>query len=122
MAEYGERRDDRRGERRNDRSDNTHKLAAPQQTQCRFCRRGEEYVDYKDIETLQKLLTHRGKIYSRKRSGNCAGCQARSNAQSNAKIYGASAVLRITRNSCPVARAPWFERRETKIFYAEIYK
>ena len=75
MAEYGERRDDRRVERRNDRSDNSHKLAAPQQTQCRFCRRGEEYVDYKDIETLQKLLTHRGKIYSRKRSGNCAGCQ-----------------------------------------------
>jgi small subunit ribosomal protein S18 len=45
------------------------------QTQCRFCRRGEKYVDYKDVETLQKLLTHRGKIYSRKRSGNCAGCQ-----------------------------------------------
>jgi small subunit ribosomal protein S18 len=53
----------------------TRKLAAPQQTQCRFCRRGEKYVDYKDIETLAKLLTHRGKIYSRKRSGNCAGCQ-----------------------------------------------
>jgi small subunit ribosomal protein S18 len=46
-----------------------------EQTQCRFCRRGEKYVDYKDIETLQKLLTNRGKIYSRKRSGNCAGCQ-----------------------------------------------
>ena len=80
MPEYGERRDDRRGERRDDRrggdrSDNSRKLAAPQQTQCRFCRRQEEYVDYKDIETLQKLLTHRGKIYSRKRSGNCAGCQ-----------------------------------------------
>jgi len=45
------------------------------QTQCRFCRRGIKYVDYKDIETLQKLLTNRGKIYSRKRSGNCAGCQ-----------------------------------------------
>ena len=44
-------------------------------TQCRFCRRGKKYVDYKDIETLQKLLTNRGKIYSRKRSGNCAGCQ-----------------------------------------------
>ena len=54
---------------------NTHRLATQQQTQCRFCRRGEKYVDYKDIETLQKLLTHRGKIYSRKRSGNCAGCQ-----------------------------------------------
>ena len=36
---------------------------------------GVEYVDYKDVETLQKLLTNRGKIYSRKRSGNCAGCQ-----------------------------------------------
>ena len=32
-------------------------------------------MDYKDIETLQKLLTNRGKIYSRKRSGNCASCQ-----------------------------------------------
>jgi len=46
-----------------------------EQTQCRFCRRGERYVDYKDIGTLERLLTHRGKIYSRKRSGNCAGCQ-----------------------------------------------
>jgi small subunit ribosomal protein S18 len=44
-------------------------------TQCRFCRRGDKYVDYKDVETLQRLLTNRGKIYSRKRSGNCAGCQ-----------------------------------------------
>ena len=35
----------------------------------------EKYIDYKDIETLERLLTHRGKIYSRKRSGNCAGCQ-----------------------------------------------
>ena len=46
-----------------------------EQTQCRFCRRGDKYVDYKDVETLRKLLTHRGKIYSRKRSGNCASCQ-----------------------------------------------
>lgn len=49
--------------------------AAREQTQCRFCRRGEKYVDYKDIDTLQRLLTNRGKIYSRKRSGNCASCQ-----------------------------------------------
>ena len=46
-----------------------------EQTQCRFCRRGIKYIDYKDVETLAKLLTNRGKIYSRKRSGNCAGCQ-----------------------------------------------
>lgn len=44
-------------------------------TQCRFCRRGDKYIDFKDIGTLQRLLTNRGKIYSRKRSGNCAGCQ-----------------------------------------------
>jgi len=46
-----------------------------EQTQCRFCRSGIKYVDYKDTETLEKLLTNRGKIYSRKRSGNCASCQ-----------------------------------------------
>ncbi|MHC4641962.1 MAG: 30S ribosomal protein S18 [Planctomycetota bacterium] len=46
-----------------------------EQTQCRFCRGRVKYIDYKDINTLQKLLTNRGKIYSRKRSGNCAGCQ-----------------------------------------------
>ncbi|MHC4087780.1 MAG: 30S ribosomal protein S18 [Planctomycetota bacterium] len=48
---------------------------AREKTQCRFCRNGVKYIDYKDISTLQKLLTNRGKIYSRKRSGNCAGCQ-----------------------------------------------
>ena len=46
-----------------------------EQTQCRFCRSKTKYVDYKDIEVLSKLLTHRGKIFSRKRSGNCASCQ-----------------------------------------------
>jgi len=46
-----------------------------EQTQCRFCRDGKNYVDYKDIDTLSKLLTNRGKIFSRKRSGNCASCQ-----------------------------------------------
>jgi small subunit ribosomal protein S18 len=50
------------------------------QTQCRFCRGGIKYIDYKDIDTLQKLLTNRGKIYSRKRSGNCAGCQRKAKA------------------------------------------
>jgi small subunit ribosomal protein S18 len=64
-----------RGRGTDETGDANRRVAAPQQTQCRFCRRGIKYVDYKDIETLAKLLTHRGKIYSRKRSGNCAGCQ-----------------------------------------------
>lgn len=46
-----------------------------EQNQCRFCRESVRYIDYKDIGTLQKLLTNRGKIFSRKRSGNCAKCQ-----------------------------------------------
>ncbi|MBM4103173.1 MAG: 30S ribosomal protein S18 [Planctomycetes bacterium] len=50
-----------------------------EQTQCRFCRDKKKYIDYKDIDVLQKLLTNRGKIFSRKRSGNCAGCQRKVN-------------------------------------------
>ena len=41
---------------------------------CRFCREKEVPggVDYKDVGILQKLLTAQGKMFSRKRSGNCA--------------------------------------------------
>lgn len=39
---------------------------------CRFCREKVAEVDYKDLGALQRLLTTRGKIYSRQRSGNCA--------------------------------------------------
>jgi len=46
-----------------------------EQSQCRFCKSKTEYVDYMDIDTLARLLTNRGKIFSRKRSGNCASCQ-----------------------------------------------
>ncbi len=42
-----------------------------EQTRCRFCRSRDE-VDYKDVQMLKKLCTARGKLFSRKRSGNCA--------------------------------------------------
>ena len=38
---------------------------------CRFCRDGKD-IDYKDVATLQKLTTQQGKLFGRKRSGNCA--------------------------------------------------
>ncbi len=38
---------------------------------CRFCRESIK-VDYKDAAQLGKLLSGEAKIYSRKRSGNCA--------------------------------------------------
>ena len=39
---------------------------------CRFCREKDAIIDFKEIETLSKLLTAQGKLFSRKRSGNCA--------------------------------------------------
>jgi len=39
---------------------------------CRFCREKVTQIDYKDIQVLQKLCSAQGKIFSRKRSGNCA--------------------------------------------------
>jgi len=41
-------------------------------SKCRFCRFGKGPIDYKDVQTLSKLTTMQGKLFSRKRSGNCA--------------------------------------------------
>ncbi|NIA21699.1 MAG: 30S ribosomal protein S18 [Anaerolineaceae bacterium] len=41
-------------------------------TKCRFCRDKVKEIDYKDTSSLQKLVTGQGKLFSRKRSGNCA--------------------------------------------------
>ncbi len=43
-----------------------------EQAKCRFCREKVSEVDYKDIAALSKLTTQQGKLFSRKRSGNCA--------------------------------------------------
>lgn len=43
-----------------------------EKSRCRFCRESIAGIDYKDVQTLQKLCTPQGKIFSRKRSGNCA--------------------------------------------------
>ena len=48
-----------------------------EQNKCRFCRDFNGRVDYKDIDALGKLVTAQGKMFSRKRSGNCAKCQRR---------------------------------------------
>jgi small subunit ribosomal protein S18 len=42
------------------------------ESKCRFCRAKAKSVDHKDLTTLVKLLTPQGKMFSRKRSGNCA--------------------------------------------------
>ena len=40
-------------------------------TRCRFCRDKVKLIDYKDMPVINKLVTTRGKLFSRKRSGNC---------------------------------------------------
>ncbi len=42
-----------------------------ERTRCRFCRE-KLLVDYKDLGSMLKLSSPQGKIFSRKRSGNCA--------------------------------------------------
>ncbi|MCH8806315.1 MAG: 30S ribosomal protein S18 [Planctomycetes bacterium] len=45
---------------------------ATEQAKCRFCRSKVKEIDYKDVATLHRLLSAQGKMFSRKRSGNCA--------------------------------------------------
>jgi small subunit ribosomal protein S18 len=39
---------------------------------CALCRDGVEWVDYKDVSLLRKFMSDRGKIRSRRVTGNCA--------------------------------------------------
>ena len=46
-----------------------------ERNRCRFTRTGVKRIDYKDVVTLQKLMTVQGKILSRKRTGVAARYQ-----------------------------------------------
>ena len=39
---------------------------------CQFCADKNKKIDYKDVETLKKYITERGKILPRKVTGTCA--------------------------------------------------
>jgi small subunit ribosomal protein S18 len=39
---------------------------------CKFCVEKLEYIDYKDLKTLQQFIPERGKILPRRISGTCA--------------------------------------------------
>ena len=55
------------------------KLGRGRKNRCRFCTKEgcprPAFVDYKDVPTLKKLTPNQGKMFSRKRSGNCAAVQ-----------------------------------------------
>src|SRR6476646_7974705 len=55
------------------------KLGKGRKNRCRFCTKEgcprPAFVDYKDVQGLKKMCTSQGKLFSRKRSGNCAAFQ-----------------------------------------------
>jgi small subunit ribosomal protein S18 len=56
---------------------------------CRFCKKEGLDIDYKDVSTLERLCSQQGKLFSRKRSGNCAGHQRQlKNAVKQARYLG----------------------------------
>jgi small subunit ribosomal protein S18 len=44
---------------------------------CAFCLEKSKAIDYKDVSTLRRFLTERGKIKSRRKTGTCAKHQRR---------------------------------------------
>jgi small subunit ribosomal protein S18 len=44
---------------------------------CAFCLEKTRTIDYKDVATLRRFLTDRGKIRSRRKTGTCAKHQRR---------------------------------------------
>ncbi len=47
-------------------------LAGYKKKSCRFCMDNVEKIDYKDISSLRKFVTDRGRIFPRRGSANCA--------------------------------------------------
>ena len=39
---------------------------------CSFCKDKVDYIDYKDLSTLRRYISDKGKIRPRRVSGNCA--------------------------------------------------
>jgi len=73
-----ERRDGPPGERREGRVRPRQGRPFYRKKFCKFCARsgsGAVVIDYKEIDTLRRYTTDRGKILPRRVTGNCAKCQ-----------------------------------------------
>jgi small subunit ribosomal protein S18 len=64
--------------RNNDRNQSTSSKRAPKdlgrrikKKPCQFCRDTNSFIDYKDLNTLRKFMSDRGKIRARRVTGNC---------------------------------------------------
>jgi small subunit ribosomal protein S18 len=53
------------------RRDKRSAMAGGRRKPCQFCRDKIEQVDYKDVSTLRKFISEKGKIRSRRTTGAC---------------------------------------------------
>jgi small subunit ribosomal protein S18 len=74
MSDY-EGNDRREGSTRQRRQ--SRRRFAPRRRVCAFCLEKTKTIDYKDVATLRRFLTERGKIKSRRKTGTCARHQRR---------------------------------------------
>ena len=44
----------------------------PKKKVCMFCADKSKVIDYKDVNTLKRFVTEKGKIVSRRQTGTCA--------------------------------------------------
>jgi len=54
------------------RSGSRRRSYRPRSKVCAFCVDHVKHIDYKDVETLRRYLTDRGKIKPRRQTGTCA--------------------------------------------------
>ena len=52
--------------------DNRRRGGMRRRTVCQFCAEKTSEIDYKDVETLKKYVTERGKILPKRITGTCA--------------------------------------------------
>ena len=69
---------------------------------CAFCTEADAVIDYKDVATLKKYVSERGKILPRRITGTCAKHQ-RAVPNDARKCGTAAAAIRC----CTCPRAPW---------------
>lgn len=48
------------------------KFRKPKRKVCLFCAEKDKVIDYKDVATLKKFITEKGKIVARRQTGLCA--------------------------------------------------
>jgi len=64
--------DDRRGGGLGGQQGGKKKFFYRRKRVCKFCVEKIEYIDFKDVKTLQQFIPERGKILPRRISGTCA--------------------------------------------------